>query len=236
MSEILKFKEVKDLIELTHLDYDEALRYMGIKRGMADSHTLAMLPECENQVIAASVPRYRYGVFNIEHCSNGIQVLNTNLILTGEDIKRHLHNCWGIVLMCATLSGNIDHLIRTTQLKDMAKAIVINSLSSVAIEQVCNKAEEEIYQSLGSYYKTWRYSPGYGDLPIDLQKEILAILDAPRKIGLCTADSMTLTPIKSVTAIIGLSNSPVAPAKRGCLCCNLKDTCQYRKAGNHCVQ
>lgn len=225
------------MITLGELDYDEALRYMGVKKGKADSNTLAMLPQCEQLVIKNSIPRYRYGVFDIEKTDMGIQVLNTNLLLTGKDIERHLNGCYGIVLMCATLSGNIDNLIRTAQLQDMSKAIVINSLSSVAIEQLCNKAEEEIYSALdSSCYKTWRYSPGYGDLPIDIQKEILTILDAPRKIGLCTADSMTLTPIKSVTAIIGLSHTPVAPAKRGCLCCNLRSTCQYRKVGNHCVQ
>lgn len=224
------------MIQLTDLNYNEALRYMGVKKGMADPRTKERMKECEKLVIQNSVPRYRYGVFDIQEIPNGIQVLNTKLLLTGNDIKRHLENCYGIVLMCATLSGKIDTLIRTAQLEDMTKAIIINSLSSVAIEQVCDKAEEEIYQTLSNCYKTWRYSPGYGDLSINLQNEILTILDAPRKIGLCTSGSMTLTPIKSVTAIIGLSNSPVAPAKRGCLNCNLKDTCQYRKVGNHCVQ
>lgn len=228
------------MINLENLDYNEALRYMGCKKGMADNITMSMLPECESLVIKNSVPRYNYGIFDIEEAEDKIKVLNTNLILTGDDIKRHLKDCFGIVLMCATLSGAIDILIRKSQLEDMSKAIIINSLSSVAIEQVCNKAEEEIYKDIDNRYekcyKTWRYSPGYGDLPIELQKNILNILDAPRKIGLCTSDNMTLTPIKSVTAIIGLSYKPVAPAKRGCLCCNLKDTCQYRKVGNHCAQ
>ncbi|MEE0859708.1 MAG: methionine synthase [Acutalibacteraceae bacterium] len=224
------------MITLENLNYNEALRYMGCRSDKADNHTMDMLAECEKLVIENSVPRYRYAVYDINETAQGIEVLGTNILLTGEDIKRHLHGCYGIVLMCATISGKIDILIRKTQLEDMSKAIVVNSLSSVAIEQVCDKAEKEIYNQLGECYKTWRYSPGYGDLPINLQKDILTTLDAPRKIGLCTSESMTLTPIKSVTAIIGLSHNPVSPAKRGCLSCNLKDTCQYRKVGNHCVQ
>ncbi|MBQ2444726.1 MAG: methionine synthase [Clostridia bacterium] len=225
------------MIKLENLDLDEALRYMGCKsREAADTHTLAMLEECEKLVIENSIPRYQYKVFDIEETFSGIQLKNSTLILQGSDIKNHLKDCFGIILMCATLSGKIDALIRKTQLEDMTKAVIINALASVAIEQVCDKAEKEIYAGIGDCYKTWRYSPGYGDFPIELQKDILTVLDAPRKIGLCTGSSMTLTPIKSVTAVTGLSHKPVLPKKRGCLSCNLRDTCQYRKVGNHCVQ
>lgn len=225
------------MINLENLDFDEALRYMGCKsRKAADSRTMSMLEECEKLVIENSVPRYRYKVFDIEETDSGIQLKNSTLILKGNDIRNHLKDCFGIILMCATLSGKIDALIRKTQLEDMTKAVIINALASVAIEQVCDKAEKEIYASMGECYKTWRYSPGYGDFPIELQKDILTVLDAPRKIGLCTGSSMTLTPIKSVTAVTGLSHQPVSPRKRGCLSCNLRDTCQYRKVGNHCVK
>lgn len=54
------------MITLGELDYDEALRYMGVKKGKADANTLAMLPQCEQLVIKNSIPRYRYGIFDIE--------------------------------------------------------------------------------------------------------------------------------------------------------------------------
>lgn len=224
------------MITLDKLSFDEALRYMGCKKNMSDSRILDMLNEGERLVISNSTPRYCYKKFDIVISEAGVELIGTNLVLSGEDIKRHLNGCFGVVVMCATLSSRIDALIRKAQLEDMSKAMAINSLASVAVEQLCDKVEEEIYSSLTDCYKTWRYSPGYGDLPITLQKDILNILDAPRKIGLCTDNSMMLTPIKSVTAIIGLSDSPVSPEKRGCLCCNLKNTCQFRKVGNHCVQ
>ena len=228
-----------DLITLEQLNYNEALRYMGCKDGKADKLTLSMLEECEQLVLENCIPRYRYAFFTIQKQENGIVVGNTTLLLTGNDISQHLEHCFGIVLLCATISGKIDTLIRTTQLSDMTKALIINSFSGVAIEQLCDKLEEEIHlviqQKFPQCYTTWRYSPGYGDLPITLQKDILTVLDAPRKIGLCATESMTLTPIKSVTAVIGLSYEPVAPSKRGCSCCNLKNVCPFRKAGSHCV-
>ena len=48
-----------------------------------------------------------------------------------------------------------------------------------------------------------RFSPGYGDLSLEVQKEIFSLLDCPRKIGVSLGDSLLMTPSKSVTAIIG---------------------------------
>ena len=53
------------MITLEKLDYREALRYMGCQNGNADPNTLSMLEECEKLVLENSIPRYRYGVFDI---------------------------------------------------------------------------------------------------------------------------------------------------------------------------
>ena len=46
-----------------------------------------------------------------------------------------------------------------------------------------------------------RRSPGYGTMPLELSGEILAKLDATRRIGVALTDSLLLVPSKSVTAI-----------------------------------
>ena len=43
-----------------------------------------------------------------------------------------------------------------------------------------------------------------------------------------------LIPAKSVTAIAGVSDAPIPQKKRGCAVCNLRETCQYRRNGEHC--
>ena len=62
------------LITLENLNFDEALRYIGCKKGMADKRTMDLLAECESLVIESSMPRYRYGVFDIQEARNGIEV------------------------------------------------------------------------------------------------------------------------------------------------------------------
>ncbi|MFA9422765.1 MAG: methionine synthase, partial [Sedimentibacter sp.] len=83
---------------------------------------------------------------------------------------------------------------------------------------------------------TFRYSPGYGDVPISHQGDILAALNAQKLIGLSVSDSSILIPRKSVTAFIGFSNSDRIN-KKSCYNCNLFGNCSFSKEGDgFCVK
>ena len=62
----------------------------------------------------------------------------------------------------------------------------------------------EIMQAEGIHF-TDRFSPGYGDLPLDVQKNIFPLLDCERKIGLTLNESLIMSPSKSVTAFVGMA-------------------------------
>ena len=49
-----------------------------------------------------------------------------------------------------------------------------------------------------------RYSPGYGTFPLAAQRTLLAILDAPRTVGVSLTDALLMVPSKSVSAVIGV--------------------------------
>lgn len=158
----------------------------------------------------------------------------TNLVLTGNSITEHLSGCEKAVLFAATISADIDKLIRVTQLEDMAKAVITDSLASVAVEQVCDKTELIIKEQFLEYYQTFRFGVGYGDLPITLQKDFVNVLNAPKVIGLNVGTSYMLTPAKSVTAVIGLSKQPISRRNRGCRTCNMYENCNFRRKGGRC--
>lgn len=223
------------MITLKHLNVDEALYYLGYKGNAPDENTRQLLDVCEKEVLNTAQPKYLYKTFDLAFNEDNIELVGSSVFLRGGDIREHLSGCEKAVLMCATISSSIDLLIRKAQVTDMARAVIINSLASVAVEQVCDKVEKKIYDEYKEYYKTFRYSPGYGDLPIDIQGDILNTLNSQKLIGLCTGSTNMLTPVKSVTAVIGLSKEPVAKKKRGCLSCNLRETCPYRKVGSRCV-
>ena len=58
--------------------------------------------------------------------------------------------------------------------------------------------------------------------------ELVRRLDGPRKIGLTATDTCLLAPIKSVTAVIGLSNTPGKCHSGGCATCS-KTNCAFRR-------
>lgn len=223
-----------DTIVISDLNRNEALRYMGQADAVCDETITAVMDRCEEKLLSAIKPRYLYKCFDIEDKPEGILVKNTSLFLTGNDIKRHLKGCTKAVLLCATLSGDVDRIIRVAELKDMLDALALDCLASTAVEQLCDKAEMRIKEDFPEYEMTWRYGIGYGDLNISFQREFLNVLNAPKLIGLNVTESFILTPRKSVTAIIGLSKDKIEPSKRGCAVCSLKGTCAYRKKGSHC--
>lgn len=212
------------MITLDRLNRREALRYMGGGNAGPNKTIEELMDGCEAELLRVARPKYLYKVINLP-CEE---------IISGEDIRRHLNGCNEAALMCATLGTEADKLIRVAQVSDMARAVVLDSMASVAIEQVCQKVDALLASRFPDRYFTFRYSPGYGDYPIELQKTFLRILDAPRKIGLSLSESCLLIPSKSVTAIAGLSHAPVERGRRGCAVCSLRKTCQYRKNGEHC--
>ena len=212
------------MIELEKLNRNEAVRYLGGVGIRLNYRMDVLMDECEKAVLEKASPKYLY----VE------KDLPCPQIMGGKDIESHLNGCEKAIVMCATVGSEVDKLIRISQISDMARAVVMDSLASVAVEQVCNAFDKIIAEKYSDYNMTFRFSPGYGDYPIELQKIILQMLDAPKKIGLCTNDNFLLTPTKSVTAVLGLSKNPIERKKRGCAICNMRETCKFRRKGLHC--
>lgn len=220
-------------MELRPIDKDEAARYMGVN-GAPDGAVLELLDRVEPIVRRTVRPNYVYIVTDISFEEGGVRLGSIPSLFTGESIKKHLSGCTKAVILAATLSGEADKLIRQTAVTDMAESLAADCLCSAAIEQVCNNAEDEIFQRIDAPYRTWRFSPGYGDLPITLQGDILRALNAQRRIGLTLTDSMLLLPSKSVTAIIGISDSKLNRGARGCAICNMRESCAFAYTKNSC--
>ena len=216
-----------------NIDLARALVYMG-SRGRDASALMPLVNECAEELVKEISPLFIYRFFPIRQTETGVEVCGTELFLPGNSIKEHLEGCDGCFLLCATLSSGADKLIRRFEAFDMAKAFVTDCIASSAVETVCDEAEDEIRATLPDRFLTWRYSPGYGDLPLDLQGTFLNVLNAPKRIGLNVTDSGMLVPSKSVTAVIGVSDHPIPKKRRGCCGCNMYENCSFRKGGYHC--
>ena len=222
-------------MELSQVSKSEAARYMGV-RGEPDERITAILDNCEPIVRKRLRPAYVYREVEVAFADDGVHLSGVNVPLTGKDIRSHLSGCKKAIIFAATVSAEADKLIRQAAVTDMTESLAYDCLCSAAIEQVCNRAEEEIFAG-SKVYRTWRFSPGYGDLPISLQKELLYALNAQRRIGLTVTANSLLIPSKSVTAIIGVSDEPITQHKKGgCAECNMRGRCAFSKEGSNRCQ
>ncbi len=224
---------INEEIKINNINKNEAARYLGYKDSIPDVTITKLILKCEEELLKIINPRYVYKVFDVCEEENCVKLAGTELVLKGEAIKVHLKECEKAVVMCATLSADVDKLIRKNEIDGMINALVIDALSNAAIEQVCDKVEEIFMRELTEYNPTWRFGVGYGDLPLSTQKSFLDTLDAGKRIGVCTTDNYILTPRKSVTCVVGLSKK-IVNSKKSCENCNLKDTCNFRKNGTSC--
>ena len=158
----------------------------------------------------------------------------SGVTLTGKTAQTMLAQCHQAALLCCTLGGEFEALLRRTQARDMAQAAILDACGSAYVESGCDAAQEELAQRFPSLYLTDRFSPGYGDLPLSLQPAICSVLDTQRRLGVQTTQHFLLNPGKSVTAIIGLSDRPQMARVRGCAYCSMQETCALRKGGHHC--
>ncbi|MDE6035521.1 MAG: 5-methyltetrahydrofolate--homocysteine methyltransferase [Ruminococcus sp.] len=222
-------------MKLETISKTESARYMGVK-GVPTRQVTEILNRFEPVVRERVRPAYVYRKTALRLTADGLYLDGINRELSGNDIKRHLRGCTSAVVMAVTLSGEADKLIRQTAVKDMAYSLAVDCLCSSAVEQACNIAEKEIFSVIDAPYRTWRFSAGYGDFPLDIQKDLLYFLNAQRRIGLTVTENSLMIPSKSVTAIIGISENPVSHGKRGCEVCSMKGSCAFSALGRTCTE
>ncbi len=213
---------------------EEALRYLGA--GNAPPEELRRQVEGVAAHLAAAIqPRYTYRVFPLIQSDEGIVLEGANVTLPGRSAKKMLAQCDRAVLLACTLGVGFDAMLRTEQVRNMAGAVILDACGNAWVEEGCDAAEGEIAGRFPGLYLTDRFSPGYGDLPLDLQPSLCAALDAPRRLGVHVTERLLLNPVKTVTAIIGLADQPQMARIRGCEFCTMNKTCALRKGGKSCA-
>lgn len=207
----------------------EAVRYLGYGRHAIDERTLEMIHSSFEELDKLSDARFIYRIFEI-FLQNSNDLMIENLHITSEKLCKNLKNCHQAVLFAATLGTSVDRMIKKYTITNMAKAVVMQACAAAKLEEFCDQAQQKIAKNLGEgLYVRPRFSPGYGDFSILHQRDLLQMLDAPKKIGLTMTEASMLIPTKSVTAIIGISKYDEQCHAKGCESCQKLD-CAYRRS------
>ncbi len=217
------------------VDIMKACRYMGIAAS-PDEETLAEVAQLAKVVENCARPRVITKVLPVERKDGAVFLTGSALSLEGQSAFALLHNSDLCILFCATIGADIETQLQRWQLKDMAAATILDACASSAIENLCNELEKDLreqWYAQGRYLSD-RFSPGYGDLPISVQKDFCAELDTGRKIGIFVTDSGIMIPRKSVTAFMGVSHNPQKSREQGCKDCQMQRGCKFRERGVSC--
>ncbi len=152
-----------------------------------------------------------------------------------EQLAKNLQGCNRVLLLAATAGVGMDRLIGKYGRIAPSKALMFQAIGAELVEAACDVFSKE-YETEHNCMLRPRFSPGYGDLSLETQKDIFAVLDCAKKIGLTLNDSLLMSPSKSVTAFVGMEDgrikNGIAEKERNrkqktCENCEQKD-CMYR--------
>ena len=202
----------------------EIMRYARIRDTENDYHTL--IDECIDE--AKDVLSYRvcYTVLPADH--DGVITIGTAAVAS-KTLKKAIRGAKEALLFAATVGAPFDRLIQRYSSAEPSRALVFQAIGAERAESLCDAFCEQMTSQLRAAGKclTPRVSPGYGDITLDIQKDIFAVLDCPRKIGLTLDESLLMSPSKSVTAIAGIVRECEAESDK-CSSCD-KNDCVYRQ-------
>ena len=212
---------------LEHINEHAVLRHLGAHREPPSGDLLAEIRQAAAQILAVASPQAVYRIFPRTALAS---------VLLGEDIHAHLGSSTEVLLLACTLGQTVDYRIRQAQAVAMHEAVVLDAVASTAIEDYATTWEASLrQQTLASgRYLTTRFSPGYGDLPLAVQTQILQLTDAQRSIGLTLNAQDLMLPLKSITCLMGLSHEPISEAADPCAICQRRDACALRQRGGYC--
>lgn len=186
--------EIKTYAKL-NISVKDILRYASCP--VPSDETLDLLSVCLNKTEGEIVPK----LISTELERDAMDKFCENSKLLTE----YFSGCEKAVLFVATIGNGIDRLTASASVTSVAEAQMYQAIGTQQVEELCDtfcKELKEKYKKSACILRP-RVSPGYGDLKLEVQKDVFRILDCSR-IGISLTDSLLMRPSKSVTAFIAV--------------------------------
>ena len=190
--------------DIISFNKNEALRYFRARPG--DAQAEAAIDSAYSKLRKELQPRYTVKEFGCRADGESV-VLDNGTVFRSRALARYVGDAKKLFLFGATLGSRVDITLRRMSLTSVAEAGAGQAVAAALIETYCDDCCNELQNQLpaGKQLK-WRFSPGYGDWPLEEQKILFPVLDCAHTIGLTLTESCMMAPIKSVTAVIAVEN------------------------------
>ena len=199
-----------------HENKKEVFRYLGYSvkdlcssnfYETVDKQTLNLVDSCIKEISSALKPQAVYNIYDLKIENEKISF--ADICFESTSLSKNLSGCTKIALLAATIGPQVDFLIKKATKIDMTKAAVMQVTGAMFIEEYVNLVNEEIsaLAKKEGFSVRPRFSPGYGDVPLSIQRDFFRLLPCTQRLGLTLMDSLIMSPEKSVTAFVGLKRN-----------------------------
>ncbi|MCD8222271.1 MAG: Vitamin B12 dependent methionine synthase activation subunit [Clostridiales bacterium] len=209
-------------------DEREIFRYLGYRGQEPAGDVRRLIHECERELEMHADLRSYWREYPLILTDDEINM--TVLRTKSRALMRNLKNCESVILFAATLGSGVDVLLHRYGRFEMSRCVVLQAAAAAMLETWCDEENNRLKEDYGKHglYLRPRFSPGYGDFPLECQKPFFEALELNKRIGITLTDSFLMAPSKSVTAVIGVSKMPSGCILEGCEACG-KTGCEYRR-------
>jgi Methionine synthase I, cobalamin-binding domain len=203
----------------------EIFRYLGLRGTAPDARLEEMTGRCAAAFSETVSYRACWTEVPVVPASDG--VLLGPVPASGKALARNLSGCGRAILFAATTGLEPERQRRRAAVSSPAEALVLDAVGSAAIEAFCDALCRLWQDERSGFFLRPRFSPGYGDLPLETQRPLLTLLDSARSAGVSLTESLLMVPQKSVSAVVGIGESGCAEKTGNCSRCGKTD-CAFR--------
>lgn len=199
---------LKELFVPDQKDFLETARYLGYKKvNPPEGKIQFLIEQCAKEMHAVLLPKACYEKFPLELISESDTkiVKFADVQINSVNLSRNLHDCSWVYIFAVTIGPQVDALIRRYEKLDSVKVAILQSCGAMFVEKVVDYVNELIKNEASKENAIChpRFSPGYGDVKLEVQKDFFNLLPCS-KLGLSLMDTLIMAPEKSVTAFIGV--------------------------------
>lgn len=211
-------------------DPDNVRDLLGKEIPRDDPMTRDLIPELIEKCRRVSTPRAVYLILQKEEAAQKAQILmGDTSFLVGKTIQKMLHGSELYALFLATTGPGPESVAREYMAAgDYLEGYISNIAGSALVEEVAEKTHQKIAEEanrLGMKI-TNRYSPGYCGWDVSEQQKLFSLF--PNQCcGITLTESSLMTPIKSVSGLVG-AGKEVKFRDYTCEICSMKD-CTFRR-------
>ena len=144
--------------------------------------------------------RYAYVAVPVEFAGENVCNLGFGNIQSAN-LYNVLKGCKTAIILAVTTGIDVDRLLSKYSVTSASKHFIGDAVGSAAAESLCDYVDDLLRKNPN---KPHRFSPGYGDLKLEIQPELLNMLNASKNLGIAINKAFLMTPVKTITAIMGV--------------------------------